>query len=75
DDEARIRACGPLADNARFKDVFDPCGRYRVAISAEGDRHLDDYAQQISKMGEDHRLLKTREIGEVTGSPVYTSGL
>ncbi|MGO7209156.1 FAD-dependent oxidoreductase, partial [Rhizobium ruizarguesonis] len=53
-------------ENGWGKNVFDPCGRYSVAISAEGDKHLEDYAQQLSKMGEDHRLLRTREIGAVT---------
>jgi glycine/D-amino acid oxidase-like deaminating enzyme len=63
------------AENGWGKEVFDPCGRYSVAISAEGDRHLEDYAQQLTKMGEAHRLLNGREIAAVTGSPVYTSGL
>ncbi|TBC91672.1 FAD-binding oxidoreductase (plasmid) [Rhizobium leguminosarum] len=63
------------AENGWGKEVFDPCGRYSVAISAEGDKHLDDYAQQLTNMGEDHRLLSAGEIDAVTGSPVYTSGL
>ncbi|PDS76209.1 FAD-binding oxidoreductase [Rhizobium sp. L43] len=63
------------AENGWGKDVFDPCGRYSVAISAEGDKHLEDYARQLSNMGEAHRLLNLREIQAVTGSPVYTSGL
>jgi len=57
------------------RDIFDRCGRYSVAISPEGDRHLVDYAGQLSRMGEDHRLLSAREIGAVTGSPAYTCGL
>nr|WP_210304034.1 FAD-binding oxidoreductase [Rhizobium esperanzae] len=63
------------AENGWGKEVFDPCGRYSVAISSEGDKHLEDYAAQLTKMGEDHRLLDVREIQAVTGSPAYTSGL
>lgn len=56
-------------------DIFDPCGRYSVAISPEGDKHLTDYAARLSKMGEDHRLLSAGDIAAVTGSSAYTSGL
>ena len=57
------------------RDIFDRCGRYSVAMSPEGDKHLADYAKQLSRMGEDHRLASAKEIGAVTGSPAYTSGL
>lgn len=57
------------------RDIFDPCGRYSVAISDEGDRHLVDYAKDLVKLGEEHQLLDKREIAEVTGSDSYTSAL
>ncbi|WP_183938524.1 FAD-dependent oxidoreductase [Rhizobium paranaense] len=63
------------AENGWGKDVFDPCGRYSVAMSADGDKHLQAYSGQLSKMGEAHRLLKTSEIEAVTGSKAFTSGL
>ncbi|WP_209891261.1 NAD(P)/FAD-dependent oxidoreductase [Rhizobium leguminosarum] len=63
------------AANGWGKDMFDPCGRYSVAMSAEGDKHLEAYSLQLSKMGEKHRLLKSPEIEAVTGSQAFTSGL
>ncbi|ARM15916.1 MULTISPECIES: NAD(P)/FAD-dependent oxidoreductase [Rhizobium] len=63
------------AENGWGEDLFDPCGRYSIAMSEEGDRHLEAYSQQLSKMGEAHRLLKGKEIEAVTGSKAFTSGL
>ncbi|MFK0276110.1 NAD(P)/FAD-dependent oxidoreductase [Ensifer sp. NPDC090286] len=57
------------------REVFDPCGRYSVAISDEGDRHLIDYAKGLAKLGEKHQLLNAREIAGVTGTNTYTSAL
>ncbi|QRM54348.1 FAD-binding oxidoreductase [Sinorhizobium sp. BG8] len=63
------------AEQGWSKDVFDPCGRYSVAISDEGDHHLTAYADQLGKLGEKHQLLSAREIAEVTGTRSYTSAL
>ncbi len=63
------------AEQGWGRDIFDPCGRYSVAISGEGDRHLADYAGDLVKLGEAHRLLSRNEIAEVTGSDAYTSAL
>ncbi|MGY5810952.1 NAD(P)/FAD-dependent oxidoreductase [Rhizobium sp. LEGMi198b] len=63
------------AENGWGQELFDPCGRYSVAMSAEGDKHLEAYSLQLSKMGEAHRLLKASEIEAVTGSKAFTSGL
>ncbi|NYJ13199.1 glycine/D-amino acid oxidase-like deaminating enzyme [Rhizobium leguminosarum] len=63
------------AENGWGKKLFDPCGRYSIAMSAEGDKHLEAYSQQLAKMGEAHRLLKGQEIEAVTGSKAFTSGL
>ncbi|MEY9325618.1 NAD(P)/FAD-dependent oxidoreductase [Sinorhizobium fredii] len=57
------------------REIFDPCGRYSVAISKEGDEHLASYAGQLDKLGEDHRLLDAQEIAAVTGTRCYTSAL
>jgi len=57
------------------REIFDPCGRYSVAISDEGDQHLLDYAEGLVKLGERHELLNAREIADVTGTNTYTSAL
>lgn len=56
-------------------DIFDPCGRYCVAMSAEGDAHLAAYAEQLKGLGEEHRLLDAAQTAAVTGSATYTSAL
>ncbi|APG84673.1 NAD(P)/FAD-dependent oxidoreductase [Sinorhizobium americanum] len=63
------------AEQGWSHDIFDPCGRYSVAITDEGDQHLVTYAAQLAKLGEKHRLLDAREISEVTGAHSYTSAL
>ena len=57
------------------REIFDPCGRYSVAISKEGDEHLVSYAGQLDKLGEAYRLLDAQEIAAVTGTRSYTSAL
>lgn len=57
------------------KDVFDPCGRFSVARGTQGDAHILAYARQLDALGEPCEHLDTRQIGAVTGSPAYTSGL
>ncbi|WP_447740940.1 NAD(P)/FAD-dependent oxidoreductase [Pseudomonas laurentiana] len=57
------------------KDVFDPCGRFSVARGTQGDEHILSYGKQLDALGERYELLDTRQIGEVTGSPAYTSGM
>ncbi len=65
-----------VAEEQRWgRDIFDPCGRYSVAISDEGDRHLIKYAQGLGSLGEEHRLLDQGEITSITGVETYTSGL
>lgn len=71
-----IRLASDLAaEHGWSKDIFDPCGRYSVAMSAEGDKHLQEYSGQLTNMGEGHRLLNASEIASVTGSEAFTSGL
>ncbi len=68
-------AASIAAEQGWGPDIFDPCGRYSVAISDAGDRHLVAYAGQLAALGESSRLLNAREIAEVTGSDAYTSAL
>lgn len=71
-----IALASSIADEAGWgPEIFDRCGRYSVAISEEGDRHLVTYAGQLDGLGEAHRLLGAGEIAEVTGSRAYTSAL
>jgi glycine/D-amino acid oxidase-like deaminating enzyme len=56
-------------------DIFDPCGRYTVAMSDEGEKHLVTYARQLAELGEAHTLLEAKQIAEITGSRAFTSGL
>lgn len=54
---------------------FDPCGKYSIAMGPEGDRHLADYAGQLARIGEAHRLLTHDETRAVTGSEAFTIAL
>jgi len=63
------------AEHGWGRDVFDPCGRYSVAMSTEGDRHLVAYSGQLQNLGEEHRLLNATETEAVTGSRAFTSSL
>ncbi len=63
------------AEEGWGREIFDPCGRYSVAISDEGDHHLVTYAEQLGKLGEKHQLLNAQEIAAVTGTRCYTSAL
>jgi len=56
-------------------DIFDPCGRYSVAMSDEGDKHLVTYARQLSELGEAHSPLDAKQTAEITGCHAFTSGL
>lgn len=62
-------------ENGWGKDVFDPCGRFSVARGPQGDEHILGYGKQLDALGEPYSLLDTKAIGEITGSPAYTSGM
>ena len=71
-----IALAGTIAAEQRWgRDIFDPCGRYSVAISPEGDRHLVVYAGELAKLGEAHALLNAGKIADVTGTRAYSSAL
>ena len=57
------------------REVFDPCGRFSVARGPQGDEHILSYGKQLDALGEPYELLNTQQIGDVTGSPAYTSGM
>ncbi|AXK67488.1 FAD-binding oxidoreductase [Burkholderia sp. IDO3] len=57
------------------KDVFDPCGKYNVAMGPQGDKHVSSYAVQLNKANEPYRLLNAREIAAVTGTKSFTSAI
>lgn len=68
-------ARGMAEEHGWGREVFDPCGKYAIAMGAYGDRHLADYARQLQGLGEAHKLLNAAGIQAVTGSPAFTSGL
>ncbi|TDQ17757.1 glycine/D-amino acid oxidase-like deaminating enzyme [Phyllobacterium brassicacearum] len=56
-------------------DIVDPCGKYNIALSAEGDRHVSAYAAQLKNLGESCQLLDAKETAALTGSAAFTSAL
>ena len=57
------------------REVLDPCGRYTLAVSAEGERHIADYAAQLVRLGEPHQPLDRAAATEITGSAAFSAGL
>ncbi|WP_281036008.1 MULTISPECIES: FAD-binding oxidoreductase [unclassified Mesorhizobium] len=57
------------------REIFDPCGRYSMATTAEGDRHLVAYSEQLRLLGEDHQFLGAAETAAVTGTETFTSAI
>ncbi len=56
-------------------EVFNAAGRYSIARGAAGDHHLRDYAAQLTRLGEAHRLLDAGETAAFTGSTAFSSAL
>ena len=56
-------------------ETLDPCGRYNLALTPDGDKHIADYAAQLVRLGEPHTILDAEAVAEVTGSRAFTSGL
>lgn len=63
------------AERALPRAILDPCGRYNLALTADGDHHLAAYAAQLDRLGESHTMLDAAAVAEVTGSPTFTSGI
>lgn len=57
------------------KDIFDPCGKYNVAMGAKGDEHITSYAKQLDTLREPYRILNASEIAGVTGTKAFTSAI
>jgi len=57
------------------KDIFDPCGKYNVAMGSKGDAHVQSYARSLDKVNEEYKLLNQDEISAVTGSRAFTSAI
>ncbi|WP_233850005.1 NAD(P)/FAD-dependent oxidoreductase [Paraburkholderia sp. HD33-4] len=65
-----------LANEKKWgKDIFDPCGKYNVALGEQGDQHVVSYAKQLDKVNEPYRLLDAKEIAAVTGTTSFTSAI
>ena len=57
------------------KEIFDPSGKYNVAISEEGDQRNRDYSRHLDTLHERNRLLNASETRALTGSDHFTSAL
>ncbi len=63
------------AERELGREVLDPCGRYNLAMTADGDHHLAAYAAQLDRLGETHAMLDAAAVAEVTGSGAFSSGI
>jgi glycine/D-amino acid oxidase-like deaminating enzyme len=63
------------AERGWARETLDPCGRYTLAVTPDGDRHVADYAAHLVRLGEAHTLLDAGEIEEITGSRGFSSGM
>ncbi|MER9845323.1 FAD-binding oxidoreductase [Mesorhizobium australicum] len=61
--------------NGWDKDLFDPSGKYSVAMTDAGTEHLAAYSSKLNSMGEPHQVLGAKEIEKVTGTRAFKSGL
>ena len=68
-------AQGMAEEHGWGPEVFAMSGRYSIARGAAGDHHLVDYARQLERLGEPHRLLTAAETAEVTGTRCFSSAL
>ena len=56
------------AEEGWGRETLDPCGRYNLAMTPDGDKHIADYAAQLVRLGEAHTMLDAEAIAGVTGS-------
>ncbi|MGX5844725.1 NAD(P)/FAD-dependent oxidoreductase [Mesorhizobium sp. ArgA1] len=66
---------GLAAEHGWAKSVFDPCGKYSVAMTNWGSGHLAEYSTKLNALGEPHLVLNAAEIADVTGTRSFKSGL
>ncbi|WP_170427258.1 NAD(P)/FAD-dependent oxidoreductase [Ruegeria arenilitoris] len=57
------------------QEMFDPCGKFNAAATRAGDRHNQEFAAHLERLGEPCTLYDRQQMQEITGSPHYTSGL
>lgn len=62
-------------ENDWDRAIFDPSGKYSVAMTATGADHLAAYSSKLKSLGEPHQLLAGKEIAEITGTRSFKSGL
>ena len=63
------------AEQGWSRETLDPCGRYNLAMTPEGDQHILDYAAQLVRLGEAHTTLNADAVAQVTGSQAFSSGV
>ena len=56
-------------------DVFNPSGKYNVAMGTQGDHHILAYAQQLRALGEPCTVLGAADTAAFTGTQAYTSAI
>ncbi len=56
-------------------DIVEPCGKYNIALTPEGDKHILDYAGQLKKLGEPCTILDRNHTIALTGTDAFTSAL
>ena len=56
-------------------EAFSLTGKINAAATEKGDLHNRAYANHLSDMGEDFRLLDGQQMKEICGSSYYRSGL
>ena len=68
-------AQGMAEEHGWGREVFDLCGRHSIAKGAAGDKHLIEYAGQLTGLGEAHALLDAKQTAELTGVTSFSSAL
>ncbi|MEI9425965.1 FAD-binding oxidoreductase [Mesorhizobium sp. Cs1299R1N1] len=66
---------GLAAQHGWANSVFDPCGKYSVAMTDGGARGLAEYSSKLQLLGEPHLNLNATEIADVTGTRSFKRGL
>jgi glycine/D-amino acid oxidase-like deaminating enzyme len=56
-------------------ETLDACGRYNLAMTPEGDKHIADYGAQLVRLSEAHSILDAVAVSRVTGSQAFSSGI
>ncbi len=57
------------------KEVFNKVGKLNGAATFKGISFNQDYRKQLDALGEDYKLLDSRQMFEITGSNYYKQGI